>query len=152
MDQSSRRTIRELKESVALWESRCSHLEGSERMANERANSAADNIARLQREIKTLEASREANNNAELARNKATLADLERAVTDARRNESEARLSLQEATERYEAKIHQLERDNAIANEMAKVNSKMMDLIHHLAYEIVNNNNFVDIRGCSRTS
>jgi chromosome segregation ATPase len=121
-------------------------------MANERANSAADNIARLQREIKTLEASREANNNAELARNKATLADLERAVTDARRNESEARLSLQEATERYEAKIHQLERDNAIANEMAKVNSKMMDLIHHLAYEIVNKNNFVDIRGCSRTS
>jgi hypothetical protein len=72
--------------------------------------------------------SRDATNNAEITRNKATLMELERAVTEARRNESDARLELEEASQIYENKIHQLEKENLIASELAQVSRQLREV------------------------
>ncbi|KAI9289530.1 hypothetical protein BC943DRAFT_300260 [Umbelopsis sp. AD052] len=129
LDQSTRRTIRELRESVSMWESRCRNLEGSERQASDKAKHAVAEVTRLQSELKTLAASKDATNNAELTRSKATLMELERAVTEARRNESDARLELQEASQIYESKIRQLEKENLLASDMAQTSEDALETV-----------------------
>lgn len=108
-----------------MWESRCHNLEASERQANDKAKHAAGEIARLQSELKTMAESKDATNNAEINRGKAALMELERAVTEARKNESNARLELQEASQMYESKIHQLEKENLYASELAQVSGQL---------------------------
>jgi hypothetical protein len=133
-----------------MWESRYNNLEGSERQASDKAKRAAAEIARLQSELNALAASKDATNNAELTRNKATLTELERAVTEARKNESEARLELQEATQIYESKIRQLEKDNLIANELAQVRRLIENIFMYAVGMCVRmdllNLEFLDIR------
>lgn len=114
-----------------MWESRCRNLEASERQANDKAKHAAGEIARLQSELKTMAVSKDATNNAEINRSKAALIELERAVTEARKNESDARLELQEASQIYESKIHQLEKENLYASELAQVSGQLHKVTFH---------------------
>ncbi|KAG2173686.1 hypothetical protein INT43_005106 [Umbelopsis isabellina] len=125
----SKKSIQELKDEVAIYEARYTQLRSSERQAAEKARIAADDVARLQRDLRAMESSKTANDNAELVRTKAILAELESALSEARKSESEARLSLQEASQTYQSKIQHLEREHQIATEMAKASEETLEQV-----------------------
>jgi chromosome segregation ATPase len=129
LKQSSKKSIQELKDEVSIYEARCSQLQNSERQATEKARLAADDAARLQRDLRSIESSKAASDNAELMRTKAIL---ESALSEARKSESEARLSLQETSHTYQSKIQHLEREYQIATELAKVTDYISSYICYL--------------------
>ncbi|KAM3580775.1 hypothetical protein VKS41_006834 [Umbelopsis sp. WA50703] len=129
LKQSSKKSIQELKDEVSIYEARCSQLQNSERQATEKARLAADDAARLQRDLRSIESSKAASDNAELMRTKAILEDLESALSEARKSESEARLSLQETSHTYQSKIQHLEREYQIATELAKTSEVTLEQV-----------------------